>query len=65
MLRPVFVIAFAGLILAAVSGTAPAALIAPPPAGMTAPPQRFDGCVLASLLARSLGTLALPSLLAR
>jgi hypothetical protein len=36
MLRPVFMIAIAGLILAAVSGIAPAAPIAPPPAGMMA-----------------------------
>jgi hypothetical protein len=36
MLRSVFMIAIAGLILAAVSGIAPAAPIAPPPAGMTA-----------------------------
>ncbi|MGA9559918.1 MAG: hypothetical protein WBR32_02640 [Pseudolabrys sp.] len=50
MLRTVLAIAVAGLIFAAVSGTAQAAPGAPLPAGVTAD-QLFDGCVVASLLA--------------
>jgi hypothetical protein len=63
MRRTVFAIAVAGLIFAAVSGTAQAAPGTPLPSGVTAE-LNFDGCVVASLLARPLGALALPPLLA-
>jgi hypothetical protein len=55
VLRTVFAMAFAGLVLAAVAGTAQAAPIAPARGGYHGRTWRCNAGFVASMLARSLG----------